>query len=95
MNPVEAPAAKTHNLISIIFKLHQASLKADFQSKIDTALIRMMGKCENGGIFPAEAVFFMAVNRGNKIDTKWVGPGITIGRFGNKYALVHFRGVVL
>ena len=28
----------------------------------------------------------------NKIVKKWAGPGISIGRFGNKYALVHFRG---
>ena len=33
----------------------------------------------------------MAANRKNKIDRKWVGPGIIIGRFGDKYALVHFR----
>ena len=36
----------------------------------------------------------MAENRKNEEERegKWVGPGITIGRFGNKYALVHFRG---
>ena len=34
----------------------------------------------------------MAANRENKEGWKWVGPGIIIGRFGNKYALVHFRG---
>ena len=33
----------------------------------------------------------MAAGRKNKIGKKWVGPGIIIGRFGNKYALVHFR----
>ena len=28
----------------------------------------------------------------NKIDKKWVGRGIIIGRFGEKYAVAHFRG---
>ena len=31
INPLEEPTAKTHNLISIIFKIREASLKADFR----------------------------------------------------------------
>ena len=30
------------------------------------------------------------MNRRNKVDKKWVRPGIIVGRFGDKYALVHF-----
>ena len=41
--------------------------------------------------FLGQTVYFMAANRKNKEERKWVGPGIIIGRFGNKYALVHFR----
>ena len=34
----------------------------------------------------------MSDSRKNKEETKWVGSGIIVGRFGGKYALVHFRG---
>ena len=92
MNPAEAPTAKTQNLISIIFEIRQASLKSDFQNKLDTALIRRVGNTRNEEYFSGQAVYFMAANRKNKEERKWVGPGIIVGRFGNKYALVHFRG---
>ena len=35
--------------------------------------------------------YFIVANRKNKVGKKWVWPGIIIGRFGNRYALVHFR----
>ena len=54
MNPAEAPTAKTHNLISIIFKIREASLEADFQSKLATALIRMLGNAKTENIFLGE-----------------------------------------
>ena len=38
------------------------------------------------------AVFFVVANIANKVDRKWVGAGIITGRFGDRYALVHFRG---
>ena len=56
MNPLEAPAEKTHNLISIIFKIRQASLKADFQSKMDTPLIRR-GNVKTEEYFLGQSVF--------------------------------------
>ena len=40
MNPVDAPAAKTQNLISTIYEIRQASPKADFRNKTNTTLIR-------------------------------------------------------
>ena len=92
MNSVEAPTAKTHNLISIISKIRQASPKADFERKLDAALIRSARNVKTEEYFlGGGAVFFMAANRKNKIDMKWIGPGIIIGRFGNKYELVHAR----
>ena len=30
-----------------------------------------------------------------KSDKRWLGPGITIARYGDTYALVHFRGAYL
>ena len=51
-----------------------------------------MGNAKTAEYFWGGTVFCMAANRKNKIDRKWVGPGIIIGRFGDKYALVHFRG---
>ena len=58
---------------------------------MDTALIRREGNIKTGEYFLRAAVFFLAANRKNKIDRKWIAPGIINGRFGNKYALVHFR----
>ena len=42
--------------------------------------------------FSGRTVYIIAANRKNKEERKRVGPGIIFGRFGNKYALVHFRG---
>ena len=39
-------------------------------------------------------VFFWA-DRKSKSDKRWQGPGIIIARYGNAYALVHFRGAYL
>ena len=49
MNPADAPTAETQNLISAIYEIRQASLKADFRNKLDTTLIRRVGnaKMEN------------------------------------------------
>ena len=46
MNPVEAPTTNTHNLISIIFKIPQASPKADVQSKMGAVLIQRAGNAK-------------------------------------------------
>ena len=51
----------------------------------------MVRNAEAGEFFSGR-MFFASANRKNKVDKKWVAPGIIIGRFGNKYALVHFRG---
>ena len=51
-----------------------------------------MGNAKTEEYFSGVTVFFMAANRKNKIDSEWAGPVIIIiGRFGNKYAIVHFR----
>ena len=66
-NPVDAPAAKTPNLISsIIFKMRQSSLKAYFQSKLGTKTIRKVGMAKTEEYFLGRSVFFMAANRKNK-----------------------------
>ena len=38
-------------------------------------------------------IFYLA--RKMKSDKRWLGPGIIIARYGNTYALVHFRGAYL
>ena len=59
MNPADAPTAKTHNLSSIIFKIREASLKADFQSKLDTSLIRMMGNAKTEEYFSGGSILYV------------------------------------
>ena len=43
------------------------------------------------GILFTPCGFLLATNRRNKGWGKWLGKGVIIGRFVNKYALVHFR----
>ena len=50
-NPAEAPATKTQNLTSAIYEIRQASLKADFQNKLNTALIRRVRNTKNADFF--------------------------------------------
>ena len=63
MNPVEAPAAKAKNLISMIYEIRQASSKADFQSKLNTTLIRRVRNTENEEFVLGGTVYFIAANR--------------------------------
>ena len=65
MNPAAAPTAKTQNLISTLFKLRQASLNADFQSKMDTTPIRRVRNAKTGEYLlgVVGAVFFTVANR--------------------------------
>ena len=42
-------------------------------------------------IFRVRTAFFIPANQKNKIEKKWVGAGIIVGRFGNKCALAHIR----
>ena len=92
MNSSDAPTTKTHNLISALFKIRQEPISADFQSKVDTALFRMVRNAKAEECFFSGNGFFIASNRKkNNVDKKRVGAGIIIGRFWNKYALVHFR----
>ena len=63
MNPAEAPAAKTHNLLSMMFKIRQASLTADFQNKFSTALNRMARNARTEEFFAGETVFSISANR--------------------------------
>ena len=51
MNPAEAPAAKTHSSLSTFFKIRQASLTADFQSKVNTTLTRMVRYAKTDAFF--------------------------------------------
>ena len=55
---------------------------------MDTPLIRRVRNAKTEEYY-VETVCFIG-NSKNKIDKIWVGQGIIIGRFGNKYALVHF-----
>ena len=79
MSPAEAPATKTHGLISVIHQIRQASLNEDFRNELNTALTRRVR------------------NKSEEFCFRWkrLGPGVIIGRFGSKYALVHFRGSYL
>ena len=38
---------------------------------------------------------FFYPGRKSKVAKRWQGPGIIIARYGNTYALVHFRGSYL
>ena len=90
----EAPSVETQNLISAICEILQASPEADFRNILDTSLIRRAGNGKNVEYFSGQSVFWPKIAEIKKRGAKWVGPGviIIIGCFGNKYALVHFRG---
>ena len=45
--------------------------------------------------FLGQTVFFITGNFKTKGENQWLGQRVIIGRFGNKYALVHFRGSYL
>ena len=62
-NPSDAPTAETQNLISMIFEIRQASIKADFQNKLDKALIRRVGNERNEEYLTGKTVYIMAANR--------------------------------
>ena len=49
---------------------------------------------QNRGVLsPQIGIFYSA--RKMKSDKRWLGPGIIIARYGNNYALAHFRGAYL
>ena len=91
-NQIEAPATKVHGLISVIRKIRQASLNADFRNKLSTTLHRRVRGSKSEEFFLGQTVFFISANRKAKGEKKWSAPGIIIGRFGDKYDLVQFRG---
>ena len=88
---------KTHRpqkpiaLIGVIREIRQASLDAEFSNKLNTTSHMRVRDAKSEEFFLGQAVFFLALNRKAKGDTKWLGPVIIIGRFGCEYALVHFR----
>ena len=94
-NTIGAPEAKVHGVISVIHNIRQASLNADFSNKLSTTLHRRVGSTKSEEFFLWGTVSFIAENRKAKGEKKWSAPGIIIGRFWNKYALVHFRGSYL
>ena len=94
-NPKEAPAAKTHGLIGLIHKIRQASPNADFSNKLNTTLNMMVRGAKSEEFFSARTVFFLSANRKAKGGGEWLGSGIIIGRFWDKYALVHSSGSYL
>ena len=65
-NPVEAPATTAHGLLSVMRKIRQASLNADFSNKLSTALTRMVRKNKSEEFFLGQTVFFIAANRTEK-----------------------------
>jgi len=92
MNQAEAHTAETRNLISAIYEIRHASSKADFRNKLDTTLIRRVRNAKMKNIFRGnQFTLWPQIAKNKEEEGKWVGPGIIIGRFGYKYALVHFR----
>ena len=51
MNPVEAPAAKTHHWLGGIRQIRQASLTADFIAQLNLALRKRIRVPKNGEWF--------------------------------------------
>ena len=51
MRAIEAPATKVHGLISVIRKIRQASLNADFSNKLSTTLHRRLGNTKSEEFF--------------------------------------------
>ena len=56
-SPVEEPKTKVHGLLSVIRKIRQASLNADFINKLSAALTRTV-RSKSGGFFYAKRFLY-------------------------------------
>ena len=57
MNPVEAPAAKTHHWLGGIRQIRQASLTADFSGKLNLSPNKRIRESKMGNSFYAKLCF--------------------------------------
>ena len=81
-NPKDAPTSKTQGLIGVIRKIRHASPNADFSNKLNTTLNRRVRGAKSEEFFLGETVFFLSANQKDEGGSKWLGPGIIIGRLG-------------
>ena len=95
MNPKTAPKAKSASLLHAIFQIRRASLEADFSSKIQACLAKRLRSQKKTDEFCLGRTVFFFTERKPKGGRRWQGPGIIIARYGNAYALAHFRGSYL
>ena len=89
-NPVEEPTAETHHLSGTMRQIRKSSLTSYFSGASNLALNKRIRASENEEFFLCQTVF-LAKNRKTKGERRRLGPGVSIGRFGGKYELVHFR----
>ena len=94
VNPKTAPTAKSMSLLRTIFQIRRASLEADFSGKINVCPSTRLRSRKTEEFCLGQTVYFYT-ERKTKAEKRWQGPGIIIPRYGNQYALVHFRGTYL
>ena len=81
MNPKGAHATETNHFLGIMRRIRQSSLTAYFNGELNLRTIRRLRQLRNG-VFLDRSVFFFATNQKTKGGKRWMGPGITIGGFG-------------
>ena len=94
MKPVTAPAAKTLSLLNTISKYEKHLRGRILTGKMQLCLERRIRNIKTEEFCLGQAVFFWTARK-LKSDKRWQGPGIIIARYGDTYALVHFRGAYL
>ena len=86
-----SPATQTHQVLSKMIEIQKDSLESDPQGKFNLSLNRLFRDLRSGEFFLWQPVYFIEIME-NKADFKRRRPGIVIGRFGRKFALVYYRG---
>ena len=88
MNPNDSPSTQTREVLAKFRGIQLADLESDLQRGFNLSLISSYREQKTEGFLLWRAVYFFRGNGQSKVDSKWHGPVIIMGRFRNKFASV-------